>query len=139
MKKEMTALLSGTVFGLGLTISGMINPAKVIGFLDVSGEWDPSLIVVMISALTVTALGYFIALQRTKPLFDAEFQVPKNRKADARLYAGAVIFGIGWGIAGLCPGPALSNVGLNNTASMVFIAFMAIGMFAYHKINRIIG
>ena len=108
MGRNISALLAGLVFGLGLTVSSMVNPAKVLAFLDLFGNWDPSLAFVMGGALVVTALGYRLVWRRDRPVFAERFQVPGNRKVDARLAFGAVLFGIGWGLVGLCPGPAIS-------------------------------
>lgn len=131
MARNMAALIAGLVFGLGLTVSQMVNPAKVIGFLDILGGWDPSLAFVMGAALIVTAVGYRLAWMRDKPFLADRFQVPVNRKVDARLAAGAVIFGIGWGLVGLCPGPAIAAVGIGGAQAWVFLAAMVLGVAAY--------
>ena len=125
--KNLAALIAGLVFGLGLIISGMSNPAKVLAFLDLSGEWDPSLLLVMLSGLAVTALGYRWAGQMSAPLFAGRFQIPTRRDIDWRLVFGAVIFGLGWGLAGLCPGPALTAVSLGGTGIIVFLVTMVLG------------
>src|SRR5690606_18053745 len=106
--RVLSALLVGVLFGLGLTISEMINPAKIIAFLDVAGSWDPSLLVVMASALAVSFVGYRIVLARRAPLFGAAFQLPTKTTIDRPLIVGSALFGVGWGLAGLCPGPAIS-------------------------------
>ena len=126
---------SGLLFGLGLAVSGMINPAKVLNFLDVAGQWDPSLALVMGAALSVTGIGYRLLLTRSAPLFEDRFRVPDKRDIDARLAAGAAIFGAGWGLAGFCPGPALSAASLGIGEVYVFLAAMLGTMLAYRLIE----
>jgi uncharacterized protein len=130
----LASLFCGFMFGWGLLISGMIRPDKVLGFLDVlairSGNWDPSLAVVMAAALAVIAPGYALARRRS-PLFAAQNQWPKQTAIDRPLLAGATVFGIGWGLVGLCPGPAIENLATGSPSVVVFVAAMAIGMFAY--------
>lgn len=121
MGRLVSALLAGVIFGLGLTVSEMVNPAKVIAFLDVLGNWDPSLAFVMGSALVVTAIGYRLVWLLARPVFAPTFQVPGSRHVDGRLATGAVLFGIGWGLVGLCPGPAIAALGFEDgrfTASL---------------------
>ncbi len=122
------ALCAGVVFGAGLTISDMINPARVLNFLDLAGTWDPSLIFVMIGALAVTAIGYRFAQARSAPFFAKTFDAPAPRTVDARLVAGAIIFGIGWGLAGVCPGPAVTALVSLEPKMFVFVAAMVAGM-----------
>ena len=131
MGKLISALIAGLVFGLGLTISGMVNPAKVLGFLDLFGNWDPSLAFVMGGALIVTAIGYRLVWMQPKPLFDVKFKVPGNRKVDPRLATGAVLFGIGWGLVGLCPGPAIAAITIGGKEALIFLAAMTAGVFLY--------
>ncbi|MFN3960437.1 MAG: DUF6691 family protein [Parvularculaceae bacterium] len=126
--RVVSALLAGLVFGLGLTISGMINPAKIIGFLDVTGAWDPSLLVVMASALTVSFAGYRLVLARGKPAFEPSFQLPTKTVIDRPLLVGSALFGAGWGFAGLCPGPAISAAVLGSPSVYAFLAAMLAGM-----------
>ncbi|MDZ7627039.1 MAG: DUF6691 family protein [Parvularculaceae bacterium] len=126
--RVLTALAVGLLFGLGLTISGMIDPAKIIAFLDVTGAWNPSLLVVMGSALLVSFGGYRIALAREKPFFEPSYQLPTKSVIDRPLLAGAAIFGAGWGLAGLCPGPAISAAALGQPEVFAFIAAMLAGM-----------
>ena len=114
MARHLVALLAGLVFGLGLVISQMVNPAKVIAFLDLFGNWDPSLAFVMGAALIVTAIGYRLVWRRPRPVLAERFQVPGNRKLDARLAIGALLFGLGWGLVGLCPGPAIAAITSNS-------------------------
>lgn len=125
----LTSLLSGGLFAAGLIFSEMVNPAKVVGFLDIFGNWDPSLAFVMASALLVYSSGYFlIAKKRGKPLFTNAFSLPTKQDLDKKLVIGAATFGIGWGLVGLCPGPALANIALLELNIIVFIIFMVIGM-----------
>ncbi|MEQ9317078.1 MAG: YeeE/YedE family protein [Henriciella sp.] len=137
MGRNITALVAGLIFGLGLVISQMVNPAKVIAFLDLFGNWDPSLALVMGGALVVTAIGYRLAWTREKPVFAAKFQVPGNRKVDTRLAVGAVLFGIGWGLVGLCPGPAISALTIGGTEAVGFLAAMVAGMLAFEAFDRL--
>ncbi|MBZ6462537.1 YeeE/YedE family protein [Pseudomonas fluorescens group sp.] len=106
--RKLTALIAGLIFGLGLYLSGMTNPAKVLGFLDLAGEWDPSLALVMLGALVVSSVFFYFARLRRTSLLGAPMQMPTHRTFDRRLVLGSVVFGVGWGIAGLCPGPAVA-------------------------------
>ncbi len=132
----IAALIAGLIFGLGLTISEMIDPAKIIAFLDITGAWDPSLIIVMASALAVSFAGYRIVLAREKPLFEPSFQLPTKTVIDRPLLAGSAMFGVGWGLAGLCPGPAVSAVALGNEAIYVFLAALFAGMLLKDGVTR---
>ncbi len=123
-----SSFMVGLLFGLGLVISQMVNPAKIIGFLDIAGNWDPSLIVVMGVALLTTLVGYRIVFTRQKPLFEDEFTLPAKTVIDRPLLIGAGIFGVGWGMAGLCPGPAISAGAIGGVAPWGFIAAMLVGM-----------
>lgn len=125
MARIIAALIAGIVFGAGLAISQMINPAKVLAFLDVAGEWDPSLAFVMLGAVAVTAVGYRVAFRRQRPAFDTQFHVPTRSDVDARLITGAAVFGAGWGLAGYCPGPALAGLAGGAAETVVFVASMA--------------
>ena len=136
MGRNVAALLAGLVFGLGLTLSEMVNPAKVLAFLDLFGNWDPSLAFVMGAALMVTAMGYRIVWSKDRPVFADRFQVPANRQIDTRLAVGAVLFGIGWGLVGLCPGPAISALTFGRAPVLVFLGAMAAGMGLYEGYNR---
>lgn len=118
------------IFGVGLVISGMVDPAKVLNFLDVAGSWDPSLAFVMAGAVAVTMIGYRVVLARPKPLFAPEFQLPTRREIDMRLVFGAGLFGVGWGLAGFCPGPALTALGLGAPGTLAFVPAMLAGMAA---------
>lgn len=128
MKSNFAALCAGLVFGLGLTISQMINPAKVLGFLDIAGNWDPSLLFVMGGALVTTMAGYRFVLRAPKPMFADRFRLPTRKDIDGRLVGGAALFGIGWGLVGLCPGPALAGLTIGGLQSWVFVAAMVAGI-----------
>ncbi len=128
---SFVALIAGLLFGLGLTVSGMINPAKVLGFLDVAGDWDPSLAFVMAAAIPVAAVGFAIARRHSAPLCAQAFSSPTATHVDWRLAVGVVLFGVGWGLAGYCPGPALASLFLGNPRVMVFVAAMLAGMAAF--------
>lgn len=131
MNKNLAALLSGIVFGLGLAVSHMIEPAKVLAFLDVTGQWDPSLLLVMLSAVVVSFIAYRLTSRRTRPLLADKFFLPTKSELDRPLVVGAVIFGIGWGLAGYCPGPAVAALGLGTWEAPVFVAALAAGSLAY--------
>ena len=137
MGRYLAAFAAGLVFGLGLIVSQMINPAKVLAFLDIFGDWDPSLAFVMGGALAVTAMGYRLVWRADTPLFADSFQVPGNQSIDPKLAIGAVLFGIGWGLVGLCPGPAIAALTLGGTEVFVFLAAMAAGMAAFQGYERI--
>jgi uncharacterized membrane protein YedE/YeeE len=125
----ITALLIGTLFGLGLSISEMINPARVIGFLDIAGRWDPTLMFVMGGALAVTLPGYALILRRGRPLLDSHFFLPTKQALDRPLILGAVIFGIGWGLGGICPGPALAALASGSPGIVIFVVAMIAGQW----------
>ena len=118
----------GLVFGLGIAISGMINPAKVLNFFDLAGTWDPSLAFVMAGALAVVIPGYRIAFRQPGPRFDTRFQIPESRTIDSRLILGSATFGIGWGIAGFCPGGALPALGTGDPLALLFVAALICGL-----------
>jgi uncharacterized membrane protein YedE/YeeE len=132
----LAAFASGLVFGIGLVVSGMSNPAKVIGFLDVAGRFDPTLPVVMASGLAVAAIGYAIAKRRTASYAGGAFDIPTSRTLDRRLIAGAIVFGIGWGIAGVCPGPGFVILGAGRVEGVVFVVAMLAGMGAFELLER---
>jgi uncharacterized membrane protein YedE/YeeE len=131
MRASLASFLIGTLFGVGLTISQMIDPAKVIGFLDFAGDWDPTLAVVMASALAVSTAGFALARRRAAPILGGAFQIPTRRDADARLIGGAVVFGLGWGLAGFCPGPAIAALATGLWPVFLFVASMVAGMWVY--------
>ena len=132
--RALSSLICGFVFGWGLYLSGMTRPEKVLGFLDIlaipSGQWDPSLAVVMASALAVTAIGYALTRRRA-PVFEAAKQWPTQSVIDRPLVVGSILFGAGWGLAGLCPGPAIVNLATLSSPVIVFIVAMAIGMLGH--------
>jgi uncharacterized membrane protein YedE/YeeE len=132
----VTALLAGIVFGLGLLISGMANPAKVLGFLDLAGPWDPSLAFVMAGAVGVGAIAFAFARRRSVSLLGAGMQLPKSRQIDRRLVLGSLTFGVGWGLVGFCPGPALVTLGMAQIKPLVFVAFMVAGMGLFEWLER---
>ncbi|MGQ2906298.1 MAG: DUF6691 family protein [Neoaquamicrobium sediminum] len=123
-------LALGFLFGAGLVVSGMSDPAKVLNFLDLFGTWDPSLAFVMGGAVLVTFLGYRLVLARGQPIVGRQFHLPTRSDVDARIIAGPAIFGIGWGLGGFCPGPALTALGLGATGTLAFIPAMILGMWA---------
>ncbi|MES2414953.1 MAG: DUF6691 family protein [Pseudomonadota bacterium] len=124
----LTAALSGLVFGLGLMVSGMVNPAKVLGFLDIAGAWDPSLALVMGGAIAVGLPAFTWAKMRGRSLTGAALKLPPAGPVDRRLLLGSALFGIGWGVAGFCPGPALVALGMGQAKALVFVAAMLVGM-----------
>jgi hypothetical protein len=124
-------LVCGLIFGTGLLVSGMVQPTKVLGFLDIFGAWDPSLAVVMAAALAVAAPGFMLARNRSRPVLSGQFFWPGKSDIDAPLVVGAGLFGIGWGLVGLCPGPALENLATLSPGVIVFVAAMAGGMLIH--------
>ena len=132
---KLVALFCGTIFGIGLVISQMINPAKVLGFLNVFGEWDPSLAFVMIGALIVSSPLFHLFKNKEKPIFSTSFSISENKEIDKRLIIGSILFGAGWGLIGLCPGPAISSIALLNISSATFVFSMFIGFYIASKIN----
>ncbi len=132
-------LAAGLIFGLGLVISGMANPAKVLNFLDVAGNWDPSLAFVMLGAIAVTATGFRFVLRRPKPLLEQSFHLPGQSSIDRPLVIGSAIFGLGWGLFGFCPGPAITSLGLAATGTLVFVPMMLIGIAAAALIRKRLG
>ncbi|PWR19647.1 DUF6691 family protein [Zavarzinia compransoris] len=128
MARILTALAAGLVFGLGLALAGMTDPARVLGFLDLAGAWDPSLAFVMGAGVIVTFIGYRLVFARGRPLLAASFQVPTRRDIDLNLVGGAALFGIGWGLAGYCPGPALSSLVGGDLRVLYLVLAMVAGM-----------
>jgi hypothetical protein len=130
------ALGAGFVFGTGLWVSGMANPKKVLGFLDVAGNWDASLMLVMGGALVVTGIGFRWVLKQKKPLLEKTFHLPQKKDLDLPLVAGSAIFGLGWGIAGYCPGPALTALSTLSNESIVFVAAMFVGGWLHRLLKH---
>ncbi len=128
--EKLTAAIAGLLFGAGLTISGMVNPMKVLNFLDLSGTHDFTLAFVMGGGLLTAMIGYQLLLRRPKPLFTNCFQIPETKLIDAKLVSGAALFGLGWGISGICPGPAIAGLVFGYSQSFIFVAAMAIGILA---------
>lgn len=126
--KVIFAGLTGLVFGIGIALSGMMNPAKVLNFFDVAGQWDASLAFVMGGALIVTALGYRLVWRRSKPVFDDQFQIPGSTRIDRKLLGGSALFGIGWGIAGFCPGAALPALGTGRWEVVLLVVAVIVGL-----------
>lgn len=132
----LASLLAGLVFGLGLIVSGMANPAKVLGFLDLAGAWDPSLAFVMAGAIAVAMVGFLAARRRTLSILGAQMRVPSARRIDRRLVLGSLLFGVGWGVAGFCPGPGLVALGMGEPKALVFLAAMLAGMGIFELLER---
>ena len=130
------SLAAGLVFGIGLIVSGMANPAKVLGFLDLAGPWDPSLAFVMAGAIGVGTVAFAVARKRTLSFLGLQMKLPTANTVDRRLVAGGLLFGIGWGIAGFCPGPALVALGMGQTKAIVFVVAMLVGMGAFELLER---
>jgi uncharacterized membrane protein YedE/YeeE len=129
------ALLTGLVFGIGIALSGMMDPAKVLNFFDVAGTWDPSLAFVMGGALLVTFFGYRMVWKRTKPLFAESFDIPSATLIDKDLVVGSALFGVGWGVAGFCPGAAIPALGTGRWEVLLFLVAVGIGIFLRRAIN----
>ena len=132
----VTAFLSGLVFGLGLILSGMANPAKVLAFLDLAGAWDPSLALVMVGAIGAAWLPFAWARRRERSLLGAPLQLPTAQRPDRRLLLGSLVFGAGWGLAGFCPGPALVALGMGRPQAYVFVLAMLVGMGLFELLER---
>ena len=124
----LATFAAGLIFGLALTVAGLVNPAKVLSFLDVAGAWDPSLAFTMAAAVLTTALGYRLAFAKGEPLLAHSFQLPAALYVDARLISGAAIFGVGWGLAGYCPGPAITALSTASAPTAIFVVAMLAGM-----------
>ena len=129
------SFVAGLVFGIGLIVSQMASPAKVLGFLDLAGRWDPSLAFVMAGAIAVAVVGFALAGRRAATLLDTPYFLPTTRVIDTRLVGGALLFGIGWGLGGFCPGPAFVALGAGQPKAFVFVAAMLAGMFAFEAIE----
>ena len=131
MPRMIVALLAGTLFGVGLVVSGMVYPAKVIGFLDVAGEWDPTLMFVMGGGLLVTIPAFRLILKRPRPILADGFSLPTKSDLDGRMLGGATLFGVGWGLSGFCPGPAVVAMVTGLLPVFAFVAAMVAGMYIY--------
>ena len=129
------AFVAGLVFGIGLLVSGMINPVKVLGFLDLAGRWDPSLALVMVGAIAIGIIGFVMAGRRPTTVLGGPMLLPTTRTIDRRLVVGGAVFGVGWGLAGFCPGPALAALGTGHLKAIVFVAAMVTGMLVFEWIE----
>ncbi len=138
MKNNFIALIAGIIFGLGLTLSDMVNPARVIGFLNVAGDWDPTLALVMGSALIVTIPIFPFILRRPHPVFADNFSLPGKKDIDKRILIGSALFGLGWGLAGFCPGPAITALVTLSSDVIIFVLAMLAGYFLEHHVERIV-
>ena len=136
MKKNIISLVVGILFALGLGLSGMTQPEKVIGFLDIFGKWDPSLIFVMGGAVSFHLITYRLIRKKQTPLFDTHWHVPTNKDISPRLIVGAVMFGVGWGLAGYCPGPALTSLVTGQSQTILFVSAMLAGMFLFKLVEN---
>ena len=130
---RLVSLFCGIIFGIGLVISQMINPAKVLGFLNLFGEWDPSLAFVMIGALIVSSPLFHLFKNKEKPIFSSSFSISNKKEIDQKLIFGSILFGAGWGLVGLCPGPAITSIALLNVSSAIFVVSMFIGFYIASK------
>ena len=133
---RLISLLSGIIFGLGLTISGMVNPQKVLGFLNIFDAWDPSLIFVMVGAIIIFAPLHFIFKKKSRPILAKNFISIENKNIDKKLLIGSGLFGVGWGLAGLCPGPSIASISFLNPSSLIFVLFMFVGFFIANRIEK---
>lgn len=134
--RNTVSLLAGVLFGFGLALSQMTDPAKIIGFLDFSGNWDPTLALVLGGAVLVTLISFRFILRRAHPVFDTVFHLPARHDIDGRLIGGAAIFGVGWGMAGLCPGPGVASIAQGAWQPLVFVGGLAIGMLVFRHLQR---
>jgi uncharacterized membrane protein YedE/YeeE len=137
MKNNLVALSVGFLFALGLGISGMTQPSKVIGFLDLFGAWDPSLLFVMVGAISVHSLAYRLIKNRPTPLLSTQWHLPTKKELTPSLVIGAILFGAGWGLAGYCPGPALVSVASLTPSALLFVGSMIVGMIAFKGYARL--
>ena len=129
MYSKIFSFLSGLIFGIGLTVAGMVNPAKVIAFLNILGNWDPSLVFVMVGAIIISAPFFYILKNKKKPLFNSSFQIPSRTNIDRNLIIGSSLFGIGWGMVGLCPGPAVASIAFFQPLSILFVIAIMSGFY----------
>lgn len=133
----ITAFIAGLLFSSGLILSGMTNPAKVLAFLDIAGRWDPSLAFVMVGAILVAAIAFRVGGARARTVFGGAIHLPGAKHIDARLVAGSLVFGIGWGLVGYCPGPALASLGVAGWPALLFVAAMLAGMVLFESVERL--
>jgi len=136
LKTILFAFASGLIFGLGLILAGMANPAKVLGFLDVAGTWDPSLAFVMAGAIVIGFVAFLVAKKRTQSFLGLPMQMPTNQLIDKRLVLGSALFGIGWGLAGICPGPGIVLLGVGGVKGLVFVSALVLGVLIFRLIDR---
>ncbi len=136
MKNSVAALVVGFIFALGLGLSGMTQPQKVVGFLDLFGQWDPSLVFVMIGAIIVHFITYRHIRSRTSPLFSPKWHVPTKKEITPALVMGSFIFGVGWALGGFCPGPAMTSLASFETRPLIFVLSMLVGMFAFKLVDK---
>ncbi len=134
--RKLTAFAAGLLFGLGLLLAGMANPAKVLGFLDLAGAWDPSLALVMVGGIGASLLPFAWARRHERSLLGTPMQLPRKRELDRRLIVGSLVFGVGWGIAGICPGPALAILLTGHWQVLLFVLAMIAGMLLYTALER---
>ena len=132
----VVSLFCGIIFGIGLVISEMINPAKVLGFLNIFDEWDPSLAFVMVGALIISTPFFHLFKKKDKPIFATNFLISNATEIDKKLIIGSILFGAGWGLVGLCPGPAISSLALLNISSIAFVFWMSMGFYVASKFNK---
>ncbi|CAM3831844.1 DUF6691 domain-containing protein [Vreelandella rituensis] len=133
--RTLMGYIAGLLFGLGLAISGMTDPARVLGFLDIAGRWDPTLMFVLGGAVVTTFIGYRLVFKRLKPLWGDAFQLPTRQDLDAKLLGGAALFGIGWGLSGYCPGPAIASIGGLTLPLFAMLIAMVLGWFAARRLS----
>jgi len=136
MKRNAAAFGAGALFAVGLALSGMTRPSKVVGFLDLAGDWDASLAFVMMGAIAVHFVAYRVVLRRPAPLFDVRFHLPTRKDIDLRLVLGAALFGVGWGLGGYCPGPGLVSAAAGSLGALVFVVGMTAGMLIEQAVAR---
>lgn len=137
MMKNIWSFACGLIFAIGLGLSGMLNPNKVLSFLDITGNWDPSLALVMVGAIGVYIIVYPLTLKiMKKPLLDAEFNLVKLTKVDKKLVIGEILFGIGWGLTGICPGPGITNLSVLSNTVLIFLASMTVGMLIFNWVQK---
>lgn len=135
MSGHISAYFCGLLFGIGLAISGMVDPDRVIGFLNLTGQWDPTLILVMGSALVVNLIGYQLIFKRGKPFLTDKFHLPISTQVDGPLLIGSILFGMGWGLGGYCPGPAITSIAFGATEPLIFMTAMIVGAMLFERVE----